>query len=137
MYASATFNEGKSNCLTGSIWSQLQPFVTVPTEYYILWRCNGECQRWHGNRCYGKLNRIFALYRPLKFFPEDIFQLLTEWCWNWNWLNVVPFHVLIFRSLCFWMLVYAMIWMEDRILKLFLEFLNIKYELFVINKWVL
>lgn len=37
----------------------------------------------------------------------------------------------------FWMLVYAMIWMEDRILKLFLEFSNMKYELFVINKWVL
>lgn len=74
------------------------------------------------NRCYGKLNRIFVLYRPLKFFPEDIFQVLTEWCWNWNWLHaIILFHVLIFR-------IYVLDDcnlngnLENRILELFLEF---------------
>lgn len=36
----------------------------------------GTSTSWHGNRCYGKLNRIFPGH--LNFSPEDIFQVLTE-----------------------------------------------------------
>lgn len=62
----------------------------------------GTSTSWHGN-CYGKLNRIFPGH--LNFSPEDVFQVLTEWWWNWNLIKTVWRLWFIFKIYVIWMIV--------------------------------